>query len=87
MDGRAWFETGTGAVLLGGRLHADAVVTVPDERFAHVYIAHVYIARGGASLEGAGPLVGGDAVRLTAAGARSLRAAGDGAEVLIWATD
>ena len=48
---------------------------------------HVYIATGKATLDGAGSLVAGDAVRLTAAEARSLRASDGGAEVLIWATD
>ena len=68
------------AVLWGGRLQPGESVQVPDGRFVHLFIA-----RGGAILEGAGELAEGDAVRLTAAGERELT--GDrttGAEVLIW---
>jgi redox-sensitive bicupin YhaK (pirin superfamily) len=70
-----------GAVLWAGRLQAGETVAVPDARFAHVFVA-----RGSASLEGAGVLAAGDAVRLTGAGARPLTADGAGAEVLIWET-
>jgi redox-sensitive bicupin YhaK (pirin superfamily) len=70
-----------GAVLWGGRLHAGEAVAVPDDR--HV---HVYIARGEAALEGAGPLLTGDAARLTGAGSPTLTAGPEGAEVLVWAT-
>ncbi len=69
-----------GAVLWGGRLKPGEAVTVPDAEYAHVFVA-----RGGADLEGAGPLASGDAVRLTAAGSPRLVAdAAAGAEVLIW---
>jgi hypothetical protein len=68
-----------GAVLWGGRLKANEVVRVPDNAFAHVYVA-----RGAADLEAAGTLHKGDAVRLTAAGAPILTAGAEGAEVLIW---
>ena len=71
-----------GAVLWGGRLKPDEVVTVPDA--AH---AHVFIAVGTARLDGAGELDEGDAVRLTGAGDPSLVAGAGGAEVLIWTTD
>jgi hypothetical protein len=47
---------------------------------------HLYVARGEASLEDAGELITGDAVRLTAAGAPRLQAGPGGAEVLVWAT-
>jgi redox-sensitive bicupin YhaK (pirin superfamily) len=70
-----------GAVLWGGRLTAGETVVVPDDRFVHLYVA-----RGGAELDGAGPLTTGDAVRLTGAGSPALTAGPDGAEVLIWAT-
>jgi quercetin 2,3-dioxygenase len=70
-----------GAVLWGGRLAAGEAVGVPDDR--HV---HLFVARGEAELEGAGPLATGDAVRLTAAGSPRLTAGPPGAEVLIWAT-
>lgn len=71
-----------GAVLWGGRLQPREVVSVPDAR--HV---HVYVARGGAVLAGAGRLGTGDAARLTGAGSPLLTAdAVDGAEVLVWET-
>jgi hypothetical protein len=58
-------------------------VRVPDA--PHV---HVFVARGGAALEGAVPdaLSAGDAVRLTGAGDLCLTAGRSGAEVLIWET-
>lgn len=70
-----------GAVLWGGRLQPNEVVTVPDGAFVHVFVAS-----GSASLDGAGPLTQGDAVRLTRAGAPRLTAGADGVEVLIWDT-
>jgi len=72
----------SGAVLWGGRLKPAETVAVPDAR--HV---HVFLARGTAALEGAGPLDEGDAARLTAVGSPELTAGPDGAEVLIWDTD
>jgi hypothetical protein len=72
-----------GAVLWGGRLKPGETVSVPDGQFVHIYIA-----RGGATLENAGYLDKGDAVRLTAAGAPKLTADPvNGAEVLIWQTE
>src|SRR5215813_6363180 len=68
-----------GAVLWAGKLKSGESVRVPDNAFAHVYVA-----RGPLTLEGAGNLVAGDAVRLTAAGSPRLVAGPDGAEVLIW---
>ncbi len=69
-----------GAVLWGGRLKPNETVTVPDAQFVHLYVA-----KGATTLEGAGALETGDAVRLTAAGSRRLTAdATAGAEVLIW---
>ena len=70
-----------GAVLWGGRLKAGEVVKVPDAPNAHVFLA-----TGGATLEGAGDLAEGDAVRLAAAGSPTLTAGPDGTEVLIWTT-
>ncbi|MDQ3980250.1 MAG: pirin family protein [Actinomycetota bacterium] len=69
------------AVLWGGRLKRHEAVRVPDGR--HV---HLFVARGAATLEGAGDLATGDAVRITAAGELALSAGPDGAEVLIWET-
>ncbi len=72
-----------GAVLWGGRLRPGETVRVPDAPFVHVFVA-----RGGVALEGAGPLATGDAARLTKAGARTLIAdPAQGAEVLIWETE
>jgi redox-sensitive bicupin YhaK (pirin superfamily) len=68
------------AVLWGGRLKAGERITVPEARFAHVYVA-----KGEIELNGAGTLKAGDAVRLTGAGAPTLTAGpAHGAEVLIW---
>jgi redox-sensitive bicupin YhaK (pirin superfamily) len=68
------------AVLWGGHLKPGEETRVPDAPFVHLFIA-----KGAAALEGAGPLAQGDAVRLTAAGGRRLTAdAKAGAEVLIW---
>jgi redox-sensitive bicupin YhaK (pirin superfamily) len=68
------------AVLWGGRLKPGEVVSVPDAAFVHVYVA-----RGAATLQGAGTLARGDAVRLTAAGSPTLTASEtEGAEVLLW---
>jgi quercetin 2,3-dioxygenase len=72
-----------GAVLWGGRLLAGETVAVPDN--AHV---HLYVTKGSVYLEQAGSLNAGDAVRLTAAGARKLTADGTtGGEVLIWESE
>lgn len=71
------------AVLWGGRLQPGESVAVPDARYVHVFVA-----KGAVELEDAGSLHAGDAVRLTAAGARRLVADPlQGAEVLIWETD
>jgi quercetin 2,3-dioxygenase len=69
------------AVLWGGRLKPGEAISVPDGRHAHVFIA-----AGAAQLEGAGDLAEGDAVRLAGAGAPTLTAGPNGAEVLIWVT-
>jgi quercetin 2,3-dioxygenase len=68
-----------GAVLWGGRLQEGESVVLPDERFVHVFVA-----RGAADLEGAGQLDEADAARLIAAGARTLTADVEGAELLVW---
>jgi quercetin 2,3-dioxygenase len=66
------------AALHAARLKPADSVVVPDAPFVHVFVA-----RGEVELEGAGPLVEGDAVRLTGVGGQKLTATGD-AEVLIW---
>ena len=67
------------ATLWVARLHLGARVVVPDAPFVHVMVS-----TGGATLENAGPLAPGDAVRLTAAGALDLVADEDGTEVTVW---
>jgi redox-sensitive bicupin YhaK (pirin superfamily) len=67
------------AVLWAARLQPHEAVAVPEGHWAHLFIA-----RGSAHLEGAGALVEGDAVRLTAAGSPRLVAGDAGAEVLVW---
>ncbi len=70
------------AVLWVGRLKPGETVHVPDAPFAHLYVA-----RGGGELEGAGQLEAGDAARLTAAGSPTFTAdPANGAEVLVWQT-
>jgi redox-sensitive bicupin YhaK (pirin superfamily) len=69
------------AVLWGARLRPGESVVVPDGR--HV---HLFVAAGDATLEGAGVLAEGDAVRFSAAGPRQLTAGPTGAEPLIWVT-
>ena len=69
------------AVLWGGRLQPGETVAVPEGPYAHVFVAI-----GSAELEGAGPLLEGDAARLADAGTPTLTAGSDGAEVLIWVT-
>lgn len=69
-----------GARLYAARLAVGGTVTLPDAP-----AVHVFVARGGADLEGAGLLDEGDAVRLVAAGPRQLVARDAGVEVLVWA--
>jgi len=66
------------AALHAARLEPGGSIEVPDAPFVHLFVA-----RGGVELEGAGPLAEGDAVRLTGAGARKLTAS-SAAEVLVW---
>jgi redox-sensitive bicupin YhaK (pirin superfamily) len=68
------------AALWAGRLSAGEKVSVPDAPHAHVFIA-----KGSASLDG-DDLATGDAARLTEAGSRALTAGANGAETLIWET-
>ncbi len=68
----------SGSALHIARLAADEAVTLPDA--PHL---HVFVARGGVLLEGAGRLDEGDAARFTAEGGPRVRALG-AAEVLVW---
>jgi redox-sensitive bicupin YhaK (pirin superfamily) len=70
------------AVLWAGRLTPGEMVSLPDAR--HV---HLFVARGAVDLDGAGRLNEGDAARLTAAGTPTVTAdPTHGAEVLVWET-
>jgi quercetin 2,3-dioxygenase len=69
------------ATLWAGRLAPGEAVTLPDATHAHLYVA-----RGSLTLDGAGLLEEGDAARLTAAGAPRATAGAGGAEVLVWET-
>jgi quercetin 2,3-dioxygenase len=69
------------AVLWGGRLKAGETVTVPEGNNVHLFVA-----TGAVSLEGAGALAEGDAVRLTGAGSPTMTARPGGVETLIWVT-
>jgi redox-sensitive bicupin YhaK (pirin superfamily) len=67
------------ATLWIAQLTPGASVTVPGSPFVHVFVS-----RGAATLDGAGELATGDAVRLTDAGHRALAATTDDTEVVIW---
>jgi quercetin 2,3-dioxygenase len=70
------------ATLWVARLATGGTVTVPSS--SHV---HLYVARGGATLEGLDAALGeGDAVRLTDGGTPVLTATADDTEVVIWQT-
>jgi redox-sensitive bicupin YhaK (pirin superfamily) len=66
------------AALHAARLTPGQEVTLPDAPFVHLFVP-----RGSVTLEDAGALAEGDAVRLTAAGQRRVTAT-DPAEILVW---
>jgi redox-sensitive bicupin YhaK (pirin superfamily) len=66
------------AALHAARLEPGQTVTLPEAPYVHLFVA-----AGSASLEGAGLLHSGDAVRLTAAGGRAVQAV-EAAEILVW---
>ncbi len=66
------------AALHGARLQPGDTVTLPDAPFVHLFLP-----RGEATLEAAGPLHGGDAVRFTAAGGQRVTAT-EPSEILVW---
>lgn len=69
-----------GAVLWGGRLKPGESVRLPEAPYLHLFVP-----KGAVTLEGAGRLEKGDAVRLTAAGTPAVTAdPASGAELLIW---
>jgi redox-sensitive bicupin YhaK (pirin superfamily) len=69
------------ATLWVGRLAAGKAVRIPDAPHAHLFVA-----KGSGSLEGAGALGPGDAARLVNAGTPVWTAGPKGSEVLIWQT-
>ncbi len=60
------------------RVQPGQPVVLPDAPYLHVFVA-----RGEAALEGAGPLTEGDAVRVSGGGGQQLTTA-TGAEVIVW---
>jgi redox-sensitive bicupin YhaK (pirin superfamily) len=66
------------AALYGARLAPGQTVELPEAPYLHLFVA-----RGAVSLEGAGPLNTGDAVRFTATGGQKVVAA-EPAEILLW---
>jgi redox-sensitive bicupin YhaK (pirin superfamily) len=66
------------AALYAARLQPGQSVDLPDAPFLHLFVP-----RGAVTLEGAGPLGTGDAVRFTATGGQRVTAT-EPAEVLIW---
>ena len=67
------------AALYAARLRPGAATTLPSSP-----LAHLFVARGSADLEGTGPLGTGDAARITVADGQRVTAGPDGAEVLVW---
>jgi quercetin 2,3-dioxygenase len=66
------------AALYAARMRPGEVVELPDAQYLHLFVA-----RGSVTLEGAGPLIEGDAVRFTATGGHRVTAI-DPAEILVW---
>ncbi|MQS16593.1 pirin family protein [Streptomyces kaniharaensis] len=67
------------AALHVARIRPGETLELPTAPFAHLFIA-----RGGAELEGAGLLGTGDAARITGSDGRRLTGGSDGAEALVW---
>ena len=66
------------AALHAARLQPGQSVTLPDAPFPHLFVP-----RGTVTMEGAGELATGDAVRCTATGGQRVTAA-EAAEILVW---
>ena len=66
------------AALHAARLRTGEAIELPEAPFLHLFVP-----RGTVTLEGAGPLSEGDAVRLTATGGQKVTAT-EPAEVLLW---
>jgi redox-sensitive bicupin YhaK (pirin superfamily) len=66
------------AALYAARLAAGGSVALPEAPFLHLFVP-----RGAVTLEGAGQLTTGDAVRFTATGGQRVTAT-EPAEILVW---
>jgi redox-sensitive bicupin YhaK (pirin superfamily) len=66
------------AALRGARLQPGDSIELPQAPYLHLFVA-----RGDVTLEGAGPLNEGDAVRFTASGGQRVTAT-EPAEILVW---
>ena len=66
------------AALSAARMDADSSLTLPDAPFVHLYVA-----RGEVTLEGAGGLSAGDAVRIAGGGGQRVSAT-EASEILVW---
>ncbi|BEP15422.1 pirin-like bicupin family protein [Acidothermaceae bacterium B102] len=66
------------AALYAARLETGQSVQLPDAPYLHLFVP-----RGSVTLEGAGPLSTGDAVRFTATGGQRVTAT-EAAEILVW---
>jgi hypothetical protein len=78
-DGEAAIRIGNaGAALYASRLVAGTSVQLPEGPYLHLFVA-----AGDVTLEGAGNLHSGDAVRLTSTGGQRVTGIGD-AEILVW---
>lgn len=78
-DGRAITISQKHAALAAARMGTGDVVALPAAPFVHVFVA-----RGGVDLEGAGELRQGDAARIVGADGQRLVATAGGTEVLAW---
>jgi quercetin 2,3-dioxygenase len=67
------------AALFAGRLSAGESIMLAAAPYVHLYVA-----KGGVTLEGAGVLATGDAARITGADGQRVTAGEDGAEILVW---
>jgi quercetin 2,3-dioxygenase len=66
------------AALHGARLEAGQSIELPEAPYLHLFVP-----RGEVTLEGAGPLHEGDAVRFTTSGGQRVTAT-EPAEILVW---
>ncbi|HEY0637833.1 MAG TPA: pirin family protein [Pseudonocardiaceae bacterium] len=78
-DGAAIRINQRDAALHGARLGPGETVVLPDAPYVHLFVPV-----GGVTLEGAGELRTGDAVRISGGGGQRVTGGPDGAEVLAW---